>query len=70
MAPTVCGKSPRNTRTSTRSTSSQGQRGLWDEPSVFLFWVEQGVTVFRVDNPRKAPLWEWVIDQISAATRR
>src|SRR5690606_32160527 len=30
---------------------------------VFLFWVERGVTIFRVDNPHTKPFafWEWVI---------
>ena len=33
---------------------------------MFLFWLEQGVTVFRVDNPhtKAFPFWEWVIDRI------
>jgi starch synthase (maltosyl-transferring) len=44
-------------------------RELWDElKSVFLFWVEQGVTIFRVDNPHTKPLpfWEWCIGEIKA----
>ncbi len=39
-------------------------RGLWDELlSVFEFWIEHGVEVFRVDNPhtKALPFWEWVI---------
>jgi starch synthase (maltosyl-transferring) len=42
-------------------------RCLWEElESVFLFWIEQGVTVFRVDNPhtKAFPFWEWVIDRL------
>ena len=42
-------------------------RGLWDElKSVFQFWIEQGVTIFRVDNPhtKAFPFWEWVIAEI------
>jgi starch synthase (maltosyl-transferring) len=42
-------------------------RGLWEElESVFLCWVERGVTVFRVDNPhtKAFPFWEWVIDRV------
>lgn len=38
--------------------------GLWEElKSVFDFWIEQGVTVFRVDNPhtKAFPFWEWCI---------
>ncbi len=39
-------------------------RELWEElKSVFLFWIEQGVRIFRVDNPHTKPLafWEWVL---------
>jgi starch synthase (maltosyl-transferring) len=46
---------------------SEDWRGLWNElESVFLFWLEQGVTIFRVDNPhtKAFPFWEWVIDRI------
>jgi len=42
-------------------------RALWEElKSVFLFWAEQGVTVFRVDNPHTKPFafWEWVIGEV------
>ncbi len=37
---------------------------LWEElKSVFEFWIEQGVEIFRVDNPHTKPLafWEWLI---------
>ncbi|HEY8077184.1 MAG TPA: alpha-1,4-glucan--maltose-1-phosphate maltosyltransferase, partial [Labilithrix sp.] len=35
-------------------------KSLWEElTSVFLFWVEQGVTVFRVDNPHTKSLLFW-----------
>ncbi|MEK6781848.1 MAG: alpha-1,4-glucan--maltose-1-phosphate maltosyltransferase [Bacteroidota bacterium] len=40
---------------------------LWEElKSVFLYWMEQGVTIFRVDNPHTKPIlfWEWVIAEI------
>jgi starch synthase (maltosyl-transferring) len=42
-------------------------RALWDElKSVFLYWIEQGVRVFRVDNPhtKSFAFWEWVIAEI------
>ncbi len=45
------------------------QKALWDELlSVFKFWVDQGVTTFRVDNPHTKPIpfWEWVIGQLKA----
>jgi starch synthase (maltosyl-transferring) len=44
-------------------------RGLWNElKSVFLFWCEQGISVFRVDNPHTKPLpfWEWCIGEVKA----
>ncbi len=42
-------------------------QSLWEELlSVFTFWIEQGVRIFRVDNPHTKPFhfWEWVIGQI------
>ncbi len=42
-------------------------QALWEElKSVFSFWVEQGVQIFRVDNPHTKPFafWEWVISEI------
>ncbi len=42
-------------------------RALWDELySVFVFWIERGVTIFRVDNPhtKPFPFWEWIIAQL------
>jgi starch synthase (maltosyl-transferring) len=44
-------------------------RALWTELlSVVTFWIEQGVRIFRVDNPHTKPyrFWEWLI----AETRR
>jgi starch synthase (maltosyl-transferring) len=40
---------------------------LWRElKSVFDFWIERGITIFRVDNPHTKPFsfWEWVIAEI------
>lgn len=42
-------------------------QGLWEElKSVFIFWAEQGVRIFRVDNPhtKPFPFWEWVIPEV------
>ncbi|MGP8259967.1 MAG: alpha-1,4-glucan--maltose-1-phosphate maltosyltransferase [Acidobacteriaceae bacterium] len=42
-------------------------RGLWDELcSVFQFWIDRGVRVFRVDNPHTKPFafWEWCIEEL------
>lgn len=41
-------------------------QALWEElKSVFLFWIEQGARIFRVDNPhtKAFPFWEWVITE-------
>ncbi|HQR08898.1 MAG TPA: DUF3416 domain-containing protein [Gemmatales bacterium] len=40
---------------------------LWQEVlRIVLFWIEQGVKIFRVDNPHTKPigLWEWLINQV------
>lgn len=42
-------------------------RNLWDElKSVFFYWIEQGVTIFRIDNPHTKPIpfWHWVIIEV------
>ena len=52
----------------------QGKRGdaptaLWSAlRDVVLAWVEQGVRIFRVDNPHTKPLpfWEWMIGEVRA----
>ena len=39
-------------------------RALWEElKSIVEFWIEQGVHIFRVDNPHTKPFdfWEWMI---------
>ena len=39
-------------------------RALWEElRSIFQFWIEQGVNVFRIDNPhtKSFGFWEWCI---------
>ncbi len=44
---------------------------LWDEiKSIFTFWAEQGVRIFRVDNPHTKPfaMWEWLIAEIKKTT--
>jgi len=42
-------------------------QNLWREwLDVILFWVGQGVMIFRVDNPhtKPFPFWEWVIREV------
>ncbi len=42
-------------------------RDLWEElKSIVVFWIEQGVRIFRVDNPHTKPFgfWQWLIDEV------
>jgi starch synthase (maltosyl-transferring) len=42
-------------------------RGLWSAlRDVILFWIERGVTIFRVDNPHTKPFafWKWLIEEV------
>jgi starch synthase (maltosyl-transferring) len=42
-------------------------RNLWDEiHRIVVFWIDQGVTHFRVDNPHTKPtiFWEWLITDV------
>jgi starch synthase (maltosyl-transferring) len=46
---------------------SRDWRALWNElKNVFQFWIDQGVCIFRVDNPhtKAFSFWEWVIGEI------
>ncbi|HSP54520.1 MAG TPA: alpha-1,4-glucan--maltose-1-phosphate maltosyltransferase, partial [Dehalococcoidia bacterium] len=42
-------------------------RALWHElKSIVDFWIEQGVRIFRIDNPHTKPFdfWEWMLGEI------
>ena len=42
---------------------------LWNAlRDVILFWVDQGVRIFRIDNPHTKPFnfWEWLIHEVQA----
>jgi len=44
--------------------------GLWAAlRDVVLFWLDNGVRIFRVDNPHTKPFafWEWLIREVQAA---
>lgn len=46
---------------------SSDWQGLWRElKSIFEYWIAQGVTVFRVDNPHTKSFlfWEWCIAEL------
>ena len=43
-------------------------RELWEElKRVMDYWIEQGVRIFRVDNPHTKPFafWEWLIGEVN-----
>ena len=45
------------------------RQGLWNElRDTVLFWIGEGVRIFRVDNPHTKPLpfWEWMIGEVKA----
>jgi starch synthase (maltosyl-transferring) len=45
-------------------------QNLWEElKSVVDFWIDQGVRIFRVDNPhtKAFPFWEWMIGEVKQA---
>jgi starch synthase (maltosyl-transferring) len=45
----------------------QAWRELWSELlSIVTYWIEQGVHIFRVDNPHTKPFafWEWLIAEV------
>lgn len=46
-------------------------QALWMElKSVFEFWIERGVTIFRVDNPhtKVMPFWTWCLRELRKET--
>jgi starch synthase (maltosyl-transferring) len=46
---------------------SEDWQNLWKElKSYFDFWIEQGVLIYRVDNPhtKAFPFWEWCIAEL------
>jgi starch synthase (maltosyl-transferring) len=46
---------------------TESWRELWQELlSIVLYWAEQGIHVFRVDNPHTKPFafWEWLIGEV------
>ncbi len=48
---------------------SENWRELWMElASVVKFWIDKGITIFRVDNPhtKSFKFWEWLIAEIKS----
>ena len=51
---------------------SEDWRGLWEEwLRIWLFWVDCGVKVYRVDNPHTKPIvfWQWLIAEVHKVDR-
>lgn len=49
---------------------SEDWQTMWEEfKSIVLFWLDQGIRIFRVDNPHTKPFhfWEWLIGEIKRA---
>lgn len=49
---------------------SEDWQGLWQElRRVFEFWIEQGVRIFRVDNPhtKSFRFWDWCLNSLKSA---
>ncbi len=49
---------------------SEDWQNLWLElKSIFEYWIEKGVQIFRVDNPHTKPFifWDWVIAELKTA---
>ncbi|HEX9453889.1 MAG TPA: alpha-1,4-glucan--maltose-1-phosphate maltosyltransferase [Candidatus Binatia bacterium] len=47
--------------------TSDDWRDLWKElRSVVQYWIDQGVRIFRVDNPHTKPLpfWQWLVNDV------
>jgi starch synthase (maltosyl-transferring) len=46
---------------------TENWKGLWLElKSIVDFWIEQGVRIFRMDNPHTKPFvfWQWLISEV------
>jgi starch synthase (maltosyl-transferring) len=46
---------------------SDDSKSLWDElRSILQHWIDQGIRIFRVDNPHTKPFafWEWLITSL------
>ena len=46
---------------------SKDYKNLWQEClNILLFWIDCGITIFRVDNPHTKPyyFWNWIISEV------
>ncbi len=46
---------------------NENWKGLWEElRSIFDFWIDAGIKIFRVDNPHTKPFafWKWVMAEL------
>ena len=50
---------------------TEAWRALWEElKDVIQYWADQGIRIFRVDNPHTKPFifWNWIIPEIKRRT--
>lgn len=48
---------------------TEGWQELWEGlRGIVDFWIDRGITIFRVDNPhtKAFPFWEWLIGEVKA----
>ncbi|MBE9490795.1 MAG: alpha-1,4-glucan--maltose-1-phosphate maltosyltransferase [Bacteroidetes bacterium] len=46
---------------------SEDYKNLWNEClDILMFWIDCGITIFRVDNPHTKPyyFWNWIISEV------
>ncbi|MBA2369855.1 MAG: alpha-1,4-glucan--maltose-1-phosphate maltosyltransferase [Candidatus Protochlamydia sp.] len=46
---------------------TENWKELWEElKKIVFFWIDHGITIFRVDNPHTKPFsfWEWLISEV------
>jgi starch synthase (maltosyl-transferring) len=46
---------------------SKDYKNLWNEClDILMYWIDCGITIFRVDNPHTKPyyFWEWIIAEV------
>ncbi|MBI4648680.1 MAG: DUF3416 domain-containing protein [Bacteroidia bacterium] len=49
-------------------TAEKARMEMWNElKDIFIFWINQGVKIFRVDNPHTKPteFWAWLLKELN-----
>jgi len=59
--------SPKKDPLTTGQNADEARIEMWEElKDIFVFWINQGVTTFRVDNPHTKPteFWTWLLKKL------